>query len=167
VRGVLAEQKFQHYLKDSPVTKLEVYDEESKTTNDFIVGASLVDPFSMLGRATKVYVAVEKTTGQTVLLKDCWRVDLPDIEQEGKILKRLNAVNVKNIPLLLYAGDVAWPKSQITKSMALINSSWRFGNKRLTPHTHYRQVVDVVGRPLHTFRSSKELVQVIYDAFQG
>jgi hypothetical protein len=35
------------------------------------------------------------------------------------------------------------------------------------PHRHYRLVLDTIGRPLHAFKDSRELVRAVYHALDG
>ncbi|KAH7913648.1 hypothetical protein BJ138DRAFT_1145716 [Hygrophoropsis aurantiaca] len=150
-----------------PTMMVGVYDEVSKATRSLLVGRPETQPSSVVGRATKAYIAVDPLNSTVVFLKDCWRVAFPDMEKEGDILRKLNQKEVRNIPQVLYAGDVGGIDLQRTKSFDLINESWRCGDEKVTPHTHYRQVVDVVGKNITSITSSKQLVQVIRDAFQA
>ncbi|KAH7925115.1 hypothetical protein BV22DRAFT_1034436 [Leucogyrophana mollusca] len=167
-RAAFEKEGFEDRLdKDHPTMKMNVHDEASSTTHSFIIGKPETEPLSMIGRATKAYVAVDLKTTDVIFLKDSWRVSAPGMEKEGHILRTLNEAGVRNVPKLLCSGDVEGDGAQQTKSYALIAKEWRCGDKAITPHTHYRQVVNVVARSIYTFTSSKQLVQVIHDAFHA
>ncbi|KAG6825497.1 hypothetical protein H0H87_009403 [Tephrocybe sp. NHM501043] len=48
-------------------------------------------------------------------------------------------------------------------------SKWKKAgsNKRITRRIHHRFIVNTIGKPLNTFRDSKQLLQVVYDAFKA
>ncbi|KAH7906586.1 hypothetical protein BJ138DRAFT_1071530 [Hygrophoropsis aurantiaca] len=148
-----------------PTTVLEIYDQAENRMRHFYVGKPEVESSSLVGRATKAYIAVDAETLAVVFVKDCWRVTSPGMEKEGDTLRILNKAGVRNIPTLLCAGDVGGGDAQSTKTYSLINKPWRIGERPLTPHTHYRQAVDVVGKTVHEIASSRQLVRVIHDAF--
>ncbi|KAH7920187.1 hypothetical protein BV22DRAFT_1098584 [Leucogyrophana mollusca] len=167
-RAALEKEGFEDRLDTGhPTMKMKIHDEASHTNRCFIVGRPEVEPSSLVGRATKAYIAVDLQTTNVVFLKDSWRVSSAGMAKEGDTLRKLNEAGVRNVPQLLYAGDVSGDDIQHTKSYELIGKSWRCGDKAITPHTHYRQVVDVVARSVYTFTSSKQLVQVIHDAFHA
>ncbi|KAH7920188.1 hypothetical protein BV22DRAFT_1098583 [Leucogyrophana mollusca] len=168
IRAAFEREGFQDRLcSGHPTMKLTVHDESSKTVHAFIVGKPEVEPSSLVGRATKAYIAVDLRTTNVVFLKDSWRVSAAGMVKEGDTLRKLNETGVRNVPQLLCAGDVDGENAQQTQSYTLIDKTWRCGSKAITPHTHYRQVVDVVARSIYTFTSSKQLVQVIHDAFHA
>ncbi|KAH7903939.1 hypothetical protein BJ138DRAFT_975477, partial [Hygrophoropsis aurantiaca] len=148
-----------------PTTVLEIYDPVEKEKKYFYVGRPEVEPSSLVGRATKAYIAVDAKTLAVVFLKDCWRVTSPGMEKEGDTLRKLNKAGVRHIPKLLCSGDVGGDNAQTTKSYNLIKKAWRIGVRELTPHTHYRQAVNVVGKTALEITSSRQLVQVIHHAF--
>ncbi|KAH7906180.1 hypothetical protein BJ138DRAFT_987575, partial [Hygrophoropsis aurantiaca] len=150
-----------------PTRAMEVYDENLELTSTFLVGKPEVMPSSLIGRATKAYIAVDTSNHKVVFLKDCWRVSTSDMEKECDTVRQLNDAAVPNVPQLLCGGDVGGTNAQPTGSYNLIKAPWRCGNRKVTPHTHYRQVVDVVGKTIHGVTSSRQLVQVILDALQA
>ncbi|KAH7906620.1 hypothetical protein BJ138DRAFT_1093898 [Hygrophoropsis aurantiaca] len=162
----LAEEGYEDRIDPKyPTTVLEIYDQAENENKYFYVGRPEVEPSSLVGRATKAYIAVDAKTLAVVFVKDCWRVTSPGMEKEGDTLRKLNQAGVRHIPTLLCAGDVGGDDAQSTKSYCLIDQPWRIGDQKLTPHSHYRQAVDVVGKTVHEITSSRQLVRVIHDAF--
>lgn len=139
----------------------------------FIVGKPHFQAPGVAGRGTRGYVALPLDSrglpeDKLVYLKDVWRVDHPDIEQEGLILKYLNDKGVQFVPTLVCHADVPG-EYQVTDWRAL------WGNHRpeekecqMNRHQHYRLVVKEVGRPLDQFGpSSANLVVAIYCCLHG
>ncbi|OBZ74234.1 hypothetical protein A0H81_06329 [Grifola frondosa] len=100
-----------------------------------------------------------------------------ELHLEGDILSHLNKSGVRNVPTLLYHGDVAaqvtetrsvWTTmpERLRKGSSSMDSS---GDKRHPPSTlaHYRLVEMEVGRPLSEFKTSLELVKLISDCIIG
>nr|VWO97253.1 Uncharacterized protein [Ganoderma boninense] len=133
----------------------------------YLVGKPHFQAPGVAGRGTRGYVALPATAkGQPlknakfVYLKDAWRVDYPDIDQEGNTLQFLNYNQVPYVPTLVVHGDVP---NQVTQSQDL----WPQFNPSvkacpLKRHTHYRLVVAEVGKPLDAFGdNSWELITAL------
>ncbi|KAI0333028.1 hypothetical protein GY45DRAFT_1368783 [Cubamyces sp. BRFM 1775] len=133
----------------------------------FLVGNTHFRASGLAGRGTQTFIAIDEADpyGPFVYLKDAWRVAHTGIEQEGKILERLNSDDdggpVPFVPTVRCHGDV---EGQMTRSQEI----WRLKNKGkseeecpLKTHRHYRLVVNEVGKPLSKFRTMKELVGLI------
>ena len=61
---------------------------------------------SATGRSTVGYWGIECKSGKVVFVKDIWRTNIPEVETEGTVLKRLLEAGVRNIPGLVCHGDV-------------------------------------------------------------
>lgn len=174
-----ARKMFSQSLDENwPRWKLEVnVVEKSRLRNprtvlkQFLVGKPQFYAPGVAGRGTRGYVAVPLDAegcpeDRFVWLKDAWRVNHGDIEQEGAILERLNRDGVRFIPTLLCHGDVPNQATDLT-------SLWRhrFPDEKTCPlkrHQHYRLVVKEVGKPLEEFGSSSLwLVYAITCALMG
>jgi len=100
-----------------------------------------------------------------VFLKDSWCLDGDDIVPEGHIYAELAASHVPNVLHCLVSGDMECSPHQKTQMQKYSQCRWACQKGlEITPHIHYRLVLDLVGAPLTTFASSKELVQAIHDA---
>ncbi|KAI9057804.1 hypothetical protein FKP32DRAFT_1329420 [Trametes sanguinea] len=101
-------QKFKHSLADGwPRYKLEVGPENRV----FLIGAPIWVVFSLYGRGTRGYVALDVRRRRLVFLKDCWRPYYQDVEPEGNYLERLNLAAKEEpelrVPTVVAHGDVA------------------------------------------------------------
>ncbi|EPQ50652.1 hypothetical protein GLOTRDRAFT_66780, partial [Gloeophyllum trabeum ATCC 11539] len=125
----------------------------------FLVGRPHFAVPGMTGRATRGYVALDEESNQLVYLKDCWRVDLPDMTREGDVIQLMNNEGVKYVPTLVCHGDI---EGQCTSTQQY----WSKPNP-FRRHQHYRLVVQEVGCPLSDFKHSEELVKVITECIAG
>lgn len=164
-------EKAKRYLKRwEPKLERTVFKMDVPATNgkmrQFLVWGSLADPESPLGRATRGYPAVEVVDGvvsaKPVFLKEQWRS--VGVGPEVETLKQLKSRGVRHVPTLICGGDLP---GQETKSHLISNTSWRVGHRHIDKRIHTRFVVAEVGRPLEQFTSSRVMLGVIYDAFQG
>ena len=63
-------------------------------------------PLTIVGRAARLYWALECSTDRVVLLKDTWRYPLDHVQREGTIMETLS--DVPNVPNVVCHGDVHW-----------------------------------------------------------
>ncbi|EPQ50689.1 hypothetical protein GLOTRDRAFT_13566, partial [Gloeophyllum trabeum ATCC 11539] len=129
----------------------------------FLVGRPHFTAPGMTGRATRGYVALDEENNELVYLKDCWRVDLPDMTREGDVIQLMNNEGVQCVPTLVYHGDIEGQRTSTQEHWSGDTgkpSSFR-------PHQHYRLVVQEVGCPLSDFKHSEELVKVITECIAG
>ena len=163
-----------------PWWKVKIYDEPSKNERWAVIGKPNFQAPGLLGRGTRGYISLlldndgnlpldddgnllcddsGNSTSNFKYLKDSWRVDYANFEKEGSILSKLNAAGVRNIPTLLFHGDIP---GQATKSY----DAWCDQNPKascpLKPHHHYRLVVNEIGKPLTEFADGLQLVVVMY-----
>ena len=136
---------------------------------------------ALFGRCTFGYIAYDVAGSRLVYLKDFWRPDLPDIQKEGDVYRELHDAQVPNIPMLGPAGDVPLSldrehiipfSSQRTRTQHYVKESglgyeWCPGRPRVDPLVHYRLVLETLGHPLNTFKSTRQLCEVIRDAIVG
>ncbi|TFY71108.1 hypothetical protein EVG20_g1882 [Dentipellis fragilis] len=144
------------------VHKVHAKDDADQTDHYFLVSKPADYGLVACGRATKCYIALDMETKERVWLKDLWRIDLPDMLREYKIYEKLRLHGVSNIPQYHCGGDIA---QQRTASVDFEYKAWLCGRHALTPHRHYRLVLQViVGRRLREYRYTKELCGAIRDA---
>jgi hypothetical protein len=149
-----------------PLVKLEI--PRSDGYSYFITPTPIATPYTPPGRATRVFTAYDIAGERNVLLKDSWRVDLDDIQPEGVSYDILLKANVRNIPRCLASGDIGTDEYHATITKDYITAAWNSGSAtHFVPHRHYRLVLDVIGRPLMGFNSSREMVTAVRDALIG
>ena len=138
-------------------------------------------------------------------LKDTWRFNSADFEQEGETYKKLHEEKVPHIANVVAHGDVVLagkgPKAAPTNSIRMnrrsansaggldqqsvsqsgsncsnnhmtltekfFDKSWELREQPLHDYVHDRLVLNVVGRGLTSFLSTKEVVQVFIDTLEG
>ncbi|RDB29908.1 hypothetical protein Hypma_013848 [Hypsizygus marmoreus] len=159
--------------------KFSVFDEDSKETR-FLVGneQGLKANSSATGRATRTYRVWDHQKRRSALLKDTWRVALPDMQKEGAIYKTLHEKGVPHISNVLCSGDVfptqftgadshrTRTHTYATPGFIKTKTKWE-KIEGLEPHSHYRIVLDTIGHNLTSFKSSKELVTAARDALEA
>ena len=126
--------------------------------------------FSPIGRFTLSYPAFDPETKLVVWIKDAWRIDEEGFEKEGVTYAKLARLGMKGrIPEVLCAGDVRDQDGQIqvTRSQDCKGRPWAALSNNVHRYVHYRIAFKTIGRPLTTFASTKQLVQVLADALEG
>ncbi|KAI0296734.1 hypothetical protein B0F90DRAFT_1636043, partial [Multifurca ochricompacta] len=135
----------------------------------------------LFGRSTFAYIAFDVESTNLVYLKDFWQTDLPGIQKEGDVYCKLHDAQVPNIPKLGLAGDVPLsPECAVIASFAAQRTrtqdylkmpdgehKWCPGQPHVDPYVHYRLVLETLGKPLSTFKSTRQLCEVIWDAIIG
>ena len=169
-----------------PRFRLEIRDVGDKVSH-YIVGKALDYSLGVVGRCTRGYLALDKSTNQPVFLKDMWRPDVQGIEPEHIWYEKLTAANVPHLvrvkhgsdvvqstPILNYYGTVPLKPTETTsrqraqrglthRLVALLGPRGR----KLRGHIHYRLVQTELCRPLTEFTSSRHLVSVVLDSLKG
>ncbi|KAF8502737.1 hypothetical protein F5888DRAFT_1115378 [Russula emetica] len=136
----------------------------------YITPGAVWDTNSLFGRCTFGYIAYDVATSKLVYLKDFWRIDLPRIQKEGDVYRKLHDAEVPNIPTLGPAGDVPLsPDHANTFPLAVQRTKtqdyeWCTGRPCVEPYVHYRLVLETLGQPLNTFKSTRQLCEAIRDA---
>jgi len=139
----------------------------------YITAGPIWDSQSLFGRSTLGYIGYDMETTNLVYLKDFWRTDLPGIQKEGDVYRELHSAQVSNIARLGLAGDVPRTPGSVdtepgdvqrTRTQAFGDCR---GQARVGPYVHYRLVLETLGRPLTTFKSTRQLCEVIRDAIIG
>ena len=153
----------------------------------YITPGAIWDTNALFGRCTFGYIMYDVATSKLVYLKVFWRTDLPRIQKEGVIYRKLHDAEVPNIPALGPTGDVPsspdhadkfplvvqWTKTQdyVKKSacyeVLLTRGEWCPGRQCDTLYVHYRLVLETLGQPLDTFKSTRKLCEVIRGAIVG
>ena len=163
--------------------KVIVYDDHStdEPPRCYITPSAIWPTETLFGRSTFGYIAYDVTSTNLVYLKDFWRTDYPGIQKEGDVYRELHDAEVPNIAALGRAGDVPLSPqhantvpldAQRTKTQdyvkgGVLGHEWCPGQPRVDPYVHYRLVLETLGQPLNTFKSTQQLCEVIRDAIVG
>ncbi|KAI0631793.1 hypothetical protein C8Q77DRAFT_1272687 [Trametes polyzona] len=113
--------------KEWPRYKLEVVHGGKKY--HFLVGKPVFYALGMAGRGTRGFVAWDCQRKRFVWLKDAWRVHYELVDQEGAILRELNAKGVSYVPTVYCHGDVLNQTTQTPKYWEMKNSSLSGGDR--------------------------------------
>ncbi|KAH9059619.1 hypothetical protein EDB87DRAFT_1563048, partial [Lactarius vividus] len=139
----------------------------------YIAPSAVWDSEALFGCSTFGYIAYDLETTNLVYLKDFWRTDCDGIQKEGDVYRELHDAHVPNIaklglagnvPLLSECGGTDSPTVQQTMTQQFVKGGWCPGQPRVDPYVHYQLVLETLGSPLHTFRSTRELCEVIQNA---
>ncbi|KAH9056639.1 hypothetical protein EDB87DRAFT_1539199, partial [Lactarius vividus] len=122
----------------------------------YIAPSAVWDSEALFGRSTFGYIAYDLETTNLVYLKDFWRTERDGIQKEGDVYRELHDAQVPNIARLGLAGRRSY---EFVKGY-----DWCPGQPRVDPYVHYRLVLETLGKPLNTFRSTRQLCEVIRDA---
>ncbi|PBL00120.1 hypothetical protein ARMGADRAFT_1116077, partial [Armillaria gallica] len=149
------------YQKCYPTfVKIRVPDGGSE--REVIAGPAIAIPKGIPGRATLGLPVYDMKTGTLGFLKDTWRdTSLP---HELKMLKTLNDAGVRNVPTLVCGSVIL---GQTTTSHKYINEDCNLGAYPpvFCIREHQRILTKEVGRPLSHFKSPKQLMRIVYEAF--
>ncbi|KAG1905190.1 uncharacterized protein F5891DRAFT_943966 [Suillus fuscotomentosus] len=124
--------------------------------------------FLLIGRWTCTCPVFDILNNRVVMFKDSWRMSLKDVLPEGETHKLLKSHNVRNVTSCIAFNDVIHTTpEQNTQTVKFGSAKWACPNKAVTPHILHRLVLDLVGKQLTDFESSRELVQSVRDALLG
>ncbi|KAH8115734.1 hypothetical protein DFH11DRAFT_1507170, partial [Phellopilus nigrolimitatus] len=176
----LEEAVGRHYQKER-VAKVDVVSGDhrgSPMIEQYLISRPVMSPSSVAGRSTRGYWAVKVGTLEMAFLKDTWRIDVDRMEQEGAILRHLNASGVKNISDLYCHGDVPIDIEdlreeilpQCTRTDEFVCAEWACNGGRkikVTKHVHYRLLLKAVGYSLREFNGTREMFEATQDAYEA
>ncbi|KAI0333047.1 hypothetical protein GY45DRAFT_376152 [Cubamyces sp. BRFM 1775] len=163
IPGDHARAGFAESIKGGAICWRLQVDDAQKGAQYFLVGKPHFIAAGLAGRGTQTFIAIDEADpqGPFVYLKDAWRVAHIGIEQEGKILERLNSNDdggpVPFVPTMRCHGDV---QNQVTRSQEIwhLKNPGKLEECPLKTHRHYRLVVNEVGIPMSKFTNMQELV---------
>lgn len=122
----------------------------------FLIGRPRSCGSSLLGRATKGFVAFNLQTHTFMFLKDSWRTT--NSRSEVVMYERLKSVS-PYIATLHCGGDLS--PEQVTQSQSFHQDIG------FISRIHHRLVIEEIGRPLAEYENPYELTFVVYCAFLG
>lgn len=120
------------------------------------------------GHSTCTSIIYNVLGKERVLLKDTWWVDIPDILPEGVVYGILHNNGIPNVSHCSQAGDVGDNVYHATQTNQLADKSWKPNIEfHLTPHWHYRLVLNDIGENIDEFSKSKDMVTAVHAALIG
>ncbi|RPD69924.1 hypothetical protein L226DRAFT_493623, partial [Lentinus tigrinus ALCF2SS1-7] len=169
----------------SKARRVLVYKSETSNACKAYILFKLLDVNSCLfSRSTMVWVAVEDNADlynpefplRRFIVKDSWRQIIRTSEKE--FYQRLDRIpeNLRyGLPRLLLGGDLGERASDneldepipFPEQQTFTWRSTRGRDKGFRERSHMRFVIDIVGRPITSFRSTKELITAMRDAIIG
>ncbi|KAL4251358.1 hypothetical protein ABKN59_005692 [Abortiporus biennis] len=118
--------------------------------------------FSLFGRATKGFVALDVDKKKLKFLKDTWRYNGASYHPELDVYERLHKHGVKNIATVEGGGDVLDPDPEVARSKWKVQetASHRYiktDNLVHLPQVHHRLLIRQLGTPMEKYHSSLSL----------
>ncbi|KAG2045405.1 hypothetical protein BDR06DRAFT_845454, partial [Suillus hirtellus] len=104
------------------------------------------------------------SNNKVVMLKDSWRVAIAGVLPEGETYRLLKEHNVSNVASCIACHDVPSISQQAPQTYKFADAPWACSHDTITPHIHYRLVLNIVGKQLCEFESSRQFVAAIRDA---
>ncbi|KIM35938.1 hypothetical protein M413DRAFT_32165 [Hebeloma cylindrosporum] len=125
---------------------------------------AVCDPISDVHTpATQAWRPYDLKVEKFACLKDNWRPLLPSLDHGSSLSKDLPDAHVRNI--LTYESSDE-PRDQTTQEF--LGRLWRTGppyGSITAKRAHHRVSADLIGHSLSKFQSSRQIMQVIYDAY--
>ncbi|KAI9442014.1 hypothetical protein BJY52DRAFT_1229263 [Lactarius psammicola] len=132
---------------------------------EYIIKPPVARPHTPPGRATRTSIAYDVQRNCIVFFKDSWRVAADEISREGDLYAILNEAGVRNVPRCSASGDIGDDVYHSTYTNRFAAASWALvPTHDFTPHRHHRLILDDIGKPLETFKSSKDMVRAVLAA---
>ncbi|KAI0318542.1 hypothetical protein OF83DRAFT_1056668, partial [Amylostereum chailletii] len=149
---------------EAPLYKVSVIDDVSEEEFFFIVSTPQACNDRVHGTGSRGYIAVDLRDGSLVWLKDVWRDNHPSSFKEGDTYRRLADKRIPHVAPLVCAADVPF---QVTRTQDFAEAPWTCVLPTPVGRVHYRIVIGVVGRPLNTFKNTRELCTSVRDAIEA
>ncbi|KIP01982.1 hypothetical protein PHLGIDRAFT_122872 [Phlebiopsis gigantea 11061_1 CR5-6] len=150
-----------------PTWSVQVSTENPGEYTGLIVRRPFTVHSSLLGRATRAYIAYDLRERRLVFLKDAWRIDHPKLQAESTTYRYLKQHEVPFIPELLYGGDVIGsnnkPQQTLSQAYADLDEEWCRYEGSFERYIHHRVVQDVA-YPLGSALDEREFLQAIHDS---
>ena len=153
-----------------PTWKVHIAGEGDEPSTNLIVRRPFAGHSSMIGRATRAYIAYDLTTRRLVFFKDTWRPEHDQLYPETQIYRELRRHDIPHIPEVLYGGDVrdGNDKAQETSThlWAEVQDDWLITTSTFVRHFRHRIVQEIL-YPLESALNAREFVQAFHDALLG
>jgi serine/threonine protein kinase len=102
-------------------------------------------------------------------MKDSWRPLLEGIPKEGNVYSIFQTNKVSNVPYCSSSGDIGDETYHLMQTnLSSVKANWAPDYVYdLTPHRHYRLILDDIGQPLDKFKCSHDMVRAVHAALIG
>ena len=150
-----------------PVMKVAVDDDDSKKPVEILIQAPFFCSHSIIGRATRGYIAYHISLSELIFFKDTWRVNHPRLIPERQIYRLLSKAGVPCIPKVLAGGDVKNNEWSRTLCLALVQElklDVRFARPR--DFRHHR-LLQPLAYPVQSARNLKEFTRAFRACIKG
>ncbi|KAF9470847.1 hypothetical protein BDN70DRAFT_888702 [Pholiota conissans] len=182
-KGMQKEAEFEEIHADPE--EIVTFDENS-VAEEYLVSHPVASPSSLVSSGTRGYWAVRARDKAVHFLKDAWRTDVEGMEVEGRILQKLAAKKVPNVPTVLCWSDVSPVNDEeitvngskvtvhsahCTQTDLYKNADWNTHKPsesieiKLTRRVHYRQITKEAGYTLEQLNGTYELLKGARDVF--
>lgn len=155
-----------------PVYKIKVADDDkTKPPVDVLVREAFFRTSSVLGRATRVFVAyvLNPPDKKSCLrcLKDTWRVVHPRLRPEREILSDFAAKGIEYVPEVICGGDVIGPQ-HLTMAVACAKLQEKLmGYSECLRDFQHHRLLEPLAFPVTLARNSDEFMTVFFHCFLG
>jgi hypothetical protein len=122
----------------------------------YVVESPLALPWVSVRRWTRTSIGYDIQRKRSIFMKDSWRPLLEGILKEGDVYLIFQTNKVPNVPYCSSSGDIGDETYHLTQT-----------EYDLTPHRHYRLILDDIGQPLDKFKHSHDMVRAVHAALIG
>jgi hypothetical protein len=135
---------------------------------EYIIPPPSASPWVPVRRWTRTSISYDIQRKRSIFMKDSWRLVIEGVSKEGDVYSKFKANAVPNVPHCSNSGDIGDDTYHLTRTDHFVNQGW---NPKytydLTPHRHYRLILDDIGQPLDSFKCSRDMVRAVCAALIG
>jgi hypothetical protein len=130
---------------------------------EYVVASPLASIRVPVGRWTRTSMGYDIQSKRSIFMKDSWRLVIEGVPREGDVYSKFEEQGVPNVPHCSNSGDIGNDTSyHSTRTDHFVNENWAPNYEYdLTPHRHYRLILDDVGQPLDSFECSRDMVRAV------
>ena len=134
----------------------------------YIIVSPLASLWIPVRRWTRTSIGYDLQRKRSVFMKDSWRLVIEGVPKEGDVYSKFKANGVPNVPHCSNSGDIGDDTYHSMQTDRFLNANWAPNYAYdLTPHRHYRLILDDIGQPLDSFNCSRDMVRAVCAALIG
>lgn len=134
----------------------------------YIIASPSASPWIPVGRWTRTSIGYDIQRKRSIFMKDSWRLAIDGMLKEGDVYSKFKANAVPNVPRCSNSGDIGDDTYHSTQTDQIERTNWAPNYAYdLTPHRHYRLILDDIGQPLDSFKCSRDMVRAVCAALIG